>query len=292
MKYFVVSDVHGFYTELKAALDKNGFNTNDSNHKLIVCGDLMDRGSEAEKLQDFIVELLNKDKVILVRGNHEDLMMNFLKDFEEYENAAQVIYSHHWRNGTVQTALQLAHLVKDIHNTEEVIGTLTDITERYSADFVRQIKKTLYLKTIIPKTVDFFETSNYIFVHGWIPCTAKPRRHRWEPEEEIKYNPDWRSDTAEAWCAARWLNGMDCAILHNILEPNKQIVCGHWHASFGHANYWRQSTKGDEERKKLNCDGKEFGDGADHSPFYAKGIIAIDACTAHSGQVNCLIIDD
>ena len=43
MKYFVVSDVHGFYTELKVALDKNGFDINDNNHKLIICGDLMDR---------------------------------------------------------------------------------------------------------------------------------------------------------------------------------------------------------------------------------------------------------
>ena len=48
----------------------------------------------------------------------------------------------------------------------------------------------------------------------------------------------------------------------------------------------------DEERKRLNCDGDEFGENADHSPYYANGIIAIDACTAHSGQVNCLVIDD
>ncbi|GEM_PF-2628648 len=28
---------------------------------------------------------------------------------------------------------------------------------------------------------------------------------------------------------------------------------------------------------------------ADFAPFYGKGVIAIDACTAHTGFVNCLV---
>ena len=30
----------------------------------------------------------------------------------------------------------------------------------------------------------------------------------------------------------------------------------------------------------------------DFSPYYGPGIIAIDACTAFSGKVNCLVIED
>ena len=45
-KLFVVSDIHGHYTELKAALDRAGFDRNDPAHLLICCGDYFDRGSE------------------------------------------------------------------------------------------------------------------------------------------------------------------------------------------------------------------------------------------------------
>ena len=61
-------------------------------------------------------------------------------------------------------------------------------------------------------------------------------------------------------------------------EPEKNIVCGHWHTSYGHSTY--------EKR------GSEFGEDADFSPYIAPGIIAIDACTAHTGMVNCVVISD
>ena len=32
MKYFVISDVHGFYNEMKNALDEAGFEPNNENH--------------------------------------------------------------------------------------------------------------------------------------------------------------------------------------------------------------------------------------------------------------------
>ena len=36
----------------------------------------------------------------------------------------------------------------------------------------------------------------------------------------------------------------------------------------------------------------EFGKDSDFSPFYADGIIAIDGCTAFSGKVNCIVLED
>ena len=73
MRYYVISDVHSFYSETMQALSEKGFFEDKSPHKLIVCGDLFDRGSESVKMQNFICELLKNDDVILVRGNHEDL---------------------------------------------------------------------------------------------------------------------------------------------------------------------------------------------------------------------------
>ena len=47
-EYYVVSDIHGYYTELKQTLDEKGFFSDTFPRKLIVCGDALDRGSEAK----------------------------------------------------------------------------------------------------------------------------------------------------------------------------------------------------------------------------------------------------
>ena len=73
MKYYVTSDVHGFYTPLREALTNAGYFDDDVPHKLLIAGDLFDRGGEATALQDFILDLMDRDAVILIRGNHEDL---------------------------------------------------------------------------------------------------------------------------------------------------------------------------------------------------------------------------
>ena len=73
MKYYITADIHGFYTEFHKALDEAGYFTDPEPHKLIILGDIFDRGQEAVEMQRFILSLLEQDAVILVRGNHEDL---------------------------------------------------------------------------------------------------------------------------------------------------------------------------------------------------------------------------
>lgn len=38
--------------------------------------------------------------------------------------------------------------------------------------------------------------------------------------------------------------------------------------------------------------GSEFGPDADFSPYYSPGFIALDACTARSGKVNIVVLED
>ena len=45
--YFVVSDVHSFWDPFEAALTASGFEKDNKNHKLIVCGDMFDRGPDS-----------------------------------------------------------------------------------------------------------------------------------------------------------------------------------------------------------------------------------------------------
>ena len=58
MRYYVTADVHGFYTPLHIALTEAGFFTDPEPNRLIVLGDLFDRGAEALKMQEFALSLM------------------------------------------------------------------------------------------------------------------------------------------------------------------------------------------------------------------------------------------
>lgn len=265
MKYYVISDPHGFFKETKAALTEAGFFGDHAPHRLIVCGDMMDRGREACEMQSFMTDVWHRGELIFIRGNHEDLMPDMLDHFCEDQINIAFGYSHHVSNGTWNTALQLAEM------TEKQAFC-------YPRCFVRRTEESPFVNELIPASVNYFETEHYIFTHGWIPCITgdapvKRRRNR-----HYSFDPEWRSAHEESWAAARWLNGMELAKEHGIIEPGKTIVCGHWHTSFGHTHYENKGT--------------EFGDDADFSAYKSDGIIALDACTAHSGKVNCIVIED
>ena len=82
MRYYVTADVHGYFSELRVALTEKGFFSDAAPHKLIICGDLYDRGPEAASLQAFVLDLLSKDQIILIRGNHEDLALDLLNNWQ------------------------------------------------------------------------------------------------------------------------------------------------------------------------------------------------------------------
>lgn len=248
MRYYVTSDIHGFYTQMIAALTAAGFFADQEPHKLVVLGDLLDRGTEPVAVQDFIADQLEKDMVILVRGNHEDL----LEELATVDTG--LAYRHHIDNGTYFSALELTGY--DVHMAHDDCCKFADA-----------IRKTGFYKTILPAMVNYYETEHYVFTHGWIPCIA----------DRKGYSPisNWREATDQEWLNARWYNGMDAAQTET---EEKTIVCGHWHTSYGHSRY---------EGK-----GSEFDDDADFSPYYGPGVIAVDACTAHSGKVNCIVLED
>ncbi len=257
MKYFVSSDIHSFYDEWIEALNEKQFNINDPEHMVIVCGDLFDRGTQSKELQAFVMQLLKKKKIILICGNHEKLLLDMLNSWHR----KSYLEWHHNANGTVDTVLQLTG------------SKMSDIYDN-PINVYRKMKETPFMQKILPSMVNYFETKRHIYVHGWIPCyTLGEGRH----VERFFYNEDWRNASKEEWDMCRWYNGMEAA-RQGVIEPNKTIVCGHWHTSYGHA--------------KIDGKGSEFGKDADFSPYKAKGIIGIDACTAVSKKVNLVVIKE
>lgn len=76
-KYFITSDTHSFYNELIEELNNKGFDVNNNDHIIIMCGDLFDRGPDSLKIYNFI-KSLPKDRRVLIRGNHEYLFIDLL----------------------------------------------------------------------------------------------------------------------------------------------------------------------------------------------------------------------
>lgn len=266
MKYYVVSDIHGYYTLFREALEDAGFFKETEPHKLIICGDLLDRGQEAKEIVEFVLQLMREDRVILIRGNHEDLMERLVRDLEE-DMLWNIVNgtSYHIHNGTWDTALQLAEMEKSYALVRPRV-------------LAARVKASDFWQKILPATVNYFETEHYVFVHGWIPCGSNTGQTVYRSSVQYRFNPNWREASNEDFANARWYNGMEFACRRGLTLRDKTIVCGHWHTSYGHATFHHK--------------GSEDGPDADFSPFIDDGIIAIDACTKYSGLVNCIVLED
>jgi len=255
-KLFCVSDIHGFYDELKKALDEAGFDPTNEDHWLITCGDHFDRGQQPVEVMRYLNSLPRK---VLVKGNHESLLQELCD--RGYPG------SHDYSNGTFDTVCEFGGV---------------NLGNSFDECCLVAYNRT---KNFIDSMVNYFETKNYIFVHGWIPVICKdglPMYHR--RNRKFEFAPSWRYSHHSEWEQARWLNGIDMA-RKGFVEPEKTIVCGHWHCSYGHMM--------DDMAKNglFNCI-DEFGETAIWEPYYGDGIIAIDRCTAHTGEINVLVLED
>jgi len=252
--FFVASDIHGFFTEWQDALKEKGFDANNPEHIIIVCGDLLDRGGEAKRTVDFAYEMFNSNRFIFVRGNHEDL-------FKEMVVRGDVL-EHDVSNGTADTIYQLAKNKSTIWY---------DFSYDPKWDF------------LLNNTINYYETEHYIFVHGWIPTKRQEIPWYQIKDNHFEYNPDWRNSTNDEWYASRWVNGMDMWH-YKIKEPDKTIVCGHWHCSWGWSHLDQKRPEFPQKNKKNWA--------ASFEPYAKDGILAIDACTAYTKIVNVIRLEE
>ena len=255
MKYFVVADIHGFYDEFIKAITLAGFDEENTNHMLITLGDNFDRGRQPYEVYMYLKKLKNKGRCILVKGNHEDLMIDAI-------DRGYTMY-HDVTNGTVKSMVDLVHKINP--NME---STVDDIIECLRKSPIYNFMKDM---------IDYFETEGFIFVHGFIPVM---KHYNYK-----MYLNDWRY-YKDSFKMARWENGMENVIKYNIKEPGKTIVCGHFHASYGNVRK-KYPNQSDAMYRYL-----EFEEDELFRTYYGDGIIGLDACTVRTGFVNCLVIED
>ena len=288
-KYFVMSDIHSFYNQMISALNESGFDKDNPEHILIVCGDLFDRGSQTMEVYDFIRSLPD-DRCILVQGNHELLYFELLeKSFPE---------SHDFSNGTVSTFCHIAGYDPKCLSMADIIFDLQAKGKNVTPAEVQiliqnnwnKIKKAV-IKSDVTKWlrsdrwVNYYELGNLIFVHSFLPTQLKesdvnslfkyyPAYSM--PEDWLEIVPDWRnSATQPQWDDAKWgcpWKQFNAGLFNSEMNQGKVLVCGHWHASDFHRKFEADRSN------NLNI-------------FYSDALIALDACTAASGFCNVLVLD-
>ena len=252
-KYFVTSDVHSFLDELMVALNEKGFENDNSDHILCICGDLFDRGNQTRELFEFVKELREQDRLIYVAGNHESLLFDCMEEIYR----GQAPSSHHFHNGTVKTICQFCGQGEWI---------------MYDPSWRNQICEIMHpvLDFISDNCIDYVEIGKYVLVHGYIPlCYGAENFWMASPED---------------WERARWDNGMEKWNNSNNRIDGKTVVVGHWHCSYG----WSHIRNERKEFPQKNRKGWEKS----FEPFVDDGIIALDACTAYSGLCNVIVIEE
>lgn len=215
-KYYITSDVHSAYTPLMNALTEAGFDQNNCDHKIIICGDLFDRMDETVKCFEFVKELQTQDRLIYIKGNHEDLLFDCVEEI----SMGRIPGAHHFHNGTVATICQFCGenewIIYDPTWRNKILEVMQPVL-----DFIDE------------NCVDCCVIGDYVFVHGWWPCF-----------EHVNSLSD--ADESD-WNEARWLNGMDMWTNPANRIPGKTIVCGHWHCNWAHSRLHNKCSEWGED---------------------------------------------
>ncbi len=288
-KYFVCSDIHGFYEEFRDSLNEAGFDKYNPEHVLIVLGDLFDRGNKPWEVYQFLVHI-PKERVILIKGNHEYLLEKLVK--------RKFPLDHDYTNGTYGTLVALfkdpeLERIKWINDHKNKIPN--EILYIQSYDHFYHIQAQLYRSKKINQILKWlnssswlncYELGQYIFVHSFIPLKVSEELYG-EPTK-YEYFSDWRDCQDEKlWELSTWncpyqfyLQGL----FDEELKKGKILVCGHWHTSA----FYNDLLYKDDPDNQLDIHTQ--------NPIFKSnkypGLIGLDACTVLTKKVNVFVINE
>ena len=171
MKTFVIGDVHGRREQLEKLVSMLPRGKEDS---LVFLGDLVDRGEDAPGVVGYVIELATSGsgKVICLRGNHEQMMLDFIED---------------------GATLWLTPVTGGERTFEQYTGQVPLITSEEDFRLMRSV-----LLSAIPQehlaflhsTPLYFEDEYAIYVHAGLPdgkhpSKSDPHRLIWSRDNEF-----------------------------------------------------------------------------------------------------------
>lgn len=158
MRTLVIGDIHGGLRALEEVLEKAKIRNKDT---LIFLGDYVDGWSQSAETITYLLELRKKTSCIFIRGNHDELLYNYLKHGQDIES---------WR----------------IHGGEESIESYRRIP-----------KKDLQLHLSFLEELKYYyvDAKNRLFVHGGFSS------HRGPEYEYYAHLVCWDRSLWETACA-------------------------------------------------------------------------------------------
>lgn len=278
MKIKVISDIHGHYKEMIKSLEEVNYSENED--KLIVLGDLFDRGEESLEVYQYLKRLKEEDKAVILHGNHEDFIIDFLKGKDCSFN-----FRHNGFDKTIDSFLGQtnAWFMFNLYCSDSkdlaisIYGDrVKSIIEDYEAvpieikfdvfqDYVREDINKNYPELLdwLESLQYYYETDNYIFTHASIDGSCED----WHNPTYSKYE-DW-----SPWKWLTWDNGSFYE--QDINNTDKTIVVGHFYTDY--------------IRKRYDL---PFDSNLSNDILYGEQKIFIDSCVPITRRLNVLQIED
>lgn len=206
---YVIPDVHGSINLLKKVCDRilPLRKSDGGKDRIVFLGDYIDRSVDSPKVVDLCIELKKKygDQIEFLMGNHEYMLLQSLDCVPGRSMSIQTKYHTHrmWMaNGGDQTILGY---IRRQNGDEDGWGSvplsrIADFIPKNHIEFFQSLKK-------------YYETDDYIFVHGGMNPYHKISNH--DMEDVI-------------WDRSLVKTVVTSIQMRNKLTPwEKTIVCGH-----------------------------------------------------------------
>ena len=106
----VIGDIHGGLKAIHQVLERANVTNNDT---LIFLGDFVDGWSESPAVLTFLIELQKKQPCIFIRGNHDELLLDWL--LGNNENIDEKLWFQHGGEATVKSYQNIDAETKEKH---------------------------------------------------------------------------------------------------------------------------------------------------------------------------------
>lgn len=198
--YIFVSDIHGNLPTI--ALIKKA-RAKYPNAMFVAGGDYIDSRNNSKEVMDYLMDISQEDNVIILKGNHEQLMLNFVDGLDDYDGSVEPLW---YVNGGKRT-------VKSFFG------------RKFSKSVNRKMIRTSKYYQFVKDLPIMYDTPNIIFVHAGV----KPVKDYDNPDiyPDDAFDPNDNSyDYFRIWARREYV----CAdnypyFAHN--ETGKVIVTGH-----------------------------------------------------------------
>ncbi|MDN6195420.1 MAG: metallophosphoesterase [Atopostipes suicloacalis] len=147
-KIFVLADIHGEFQLMEEMLE----NWREKKERLVILGDLADRGPNSKATIEWARQLANEKDAIIVKGNHDDMLEKYLKEPEKNQ-------LNYYMNGGAET---LRSLLGD------------GLSLNKASEIAKKIKKAYpWLLPFLESLPYFYEWEDYLLVHAGVDLTLK-----------------------------------------------------------------------------------------------------------------------